>query len=253
MKKILAGVLAVATMLTMSLSASAASNDKAVTKPGELTYDVAVTAPKVVLNLVMPAKMTAALNPYGAEITVVPGAAANDPATNKSTKGIASLAYKVTNKSTDYGVYLDATAITTITTTDKPNADKTPAWSVSGTTVTAGTKGACMSLLALDTVADDAVAAASKAATSSAQGALLLDSTVAADKANGIVAGQTKQAKMAFVKAATTGAGAADGVIYLEFAGDLAKSSSTDEVVWNEDDAINVNLVLKVVAGPKTL
>lgn len=252
MKKILAGILAAATMLTMSLSASAATatNEKAVTKPGELTYDVAVTAPKVVLNLVMPAKMTAVLNPYGAEITVVPGASAGAAAVNKSTKGIASLAYKVTNKSTDYGVYLDATAITTITTTDKPKADKSPAWSVTGTTVTAGTKGACMSLLALDTVADDAVAAASKAASSSGQGVLNLDSTVPADKATGVVAGQTKQAKMAFVKASASGT---DGEVYLEFAGDLAKSSSTDEVVWNEDDAINVNLVLKVVAGPKTL
>ncbi len=250
MKKILAGILAAASMLTMAVSASATTNEKAVTKPGEITYEVPVTAPKVVLNLVMPAKMTAALNPYGAEITVVPGANAGDPAVNKSTKGIASLAYKVTNKSKDYGVYLDATAITTITTSDAPKADKSPAWSVTGTSVTAGTKGACMSLLALETVGDDAGATASKAATSSGQGALLLDSTIPANKDTGVVAGQTKQAKMAFVKAND---GSDDGVVYLEFAGDLGKSSSTVDVVWNEDDAINVNLVLKVVAGPKTL
>lgn len=246
MKKILAGILATASLMAMTVSASAAT-EKTVTKAGELTYDVAVTAPKVVLNLIMPAKMTASLNPYGAEIKL------SADGSKKSVKGIASVAYPVVNKSEDYGVYLDATAITKITTTDKPNADKTPAWSVKGTAVTPGTKGACMSLNAVTNVADNPTAQVSAPATSSAQGALLLDSTVAADKANGIVAGQTKQAKFAFIPARTTGASAADGKVYLIFAGDLAKSNNSGEVVWNDDDAINVNLVLKVTAGPKTL
>lgn len=242
MKKILAGLLATASLMAMTVSASA-TTDKNITKAGEVTYDVAVTAPKVVLNLVMPAKMAASLNPYGAEIKF------DDAGTNKSVKGIASVPYKVTNKSTDYGVYLDATAITTITTTDKKKADGSNAWDVKGITVTNGTKGACMSLLAIEAIADNPTAKASKAF-ASGEGALLLDSSAKADTTAKTPAGYTKQAKVAFVKAND---GSNDGVVYLQFAGDLAKTQGTNEVVWNEDDSINVNLVLKVTAGPKAL
>lgn len=236
MKKILAGVLAAASLTAMTVSASATTTDKIVTKAGEVTYDVAVTAPKVVLDLVMPSKIAASLNPYGAEIKL--------DATTTSTKGIASIAYEVTNKSEDYGVYLDATAITTVTTTD------TTKWAVTGTNTTAGTKSACAGLIAVENVTADPMPIASKSATASGQGALLFDSTVAADRTTNTVAGQTKWSKVAFIKASN---GGTDGKVYLIIAGDLAKSSGTDEVVWNEDDAINVNLVLKVVAGPKTL
>lgn len=245
MKKILAGVLAAVSMLTVA--ASAFADDKNVTAAGELEYDVEVTAPKVVLNLVMPAKMAAALNPYGAEIKL------DADGTNKSTKGIASTAYKITNKSLDYGVYIDATAITTIVTTDKPNADKSPAWNVKGTSVTDGTKGACLALLGVNNVTGNPVAAVSAAAKSNAQGSLLLDSTVVANKETGVAAGQTSQAKMVYLAAATkSGDTVTETDAYLVFAGDLAKSSAAKEVVWNEDDAINVSLVLKVNPGPKT-
>lgn len=252
MKKLFAGVLAAATMLSVSATAFA-STDKSVTKAGEVTYDVAVTAPKVVLNLIMPAKMAAALNPYGAEIAIKK---TGDIVDNKSVKGIASTAYKITNKTTDYGVYLDGTAITTITTNDAPDATTKKTWQCTGTTVTNGTKSACMSLLALSSLGDDPTAKASKAF-ASGEGALLLDSAVEANKTTGVLAGQTSQKKFAYVPAATTGDSAADGEIYLVFAGDLAQSTGSGanlkEVVWNEDDAINVNLVLKVTAGPKTL
>lgn len=245
MKKILAGILASASLMATALSASASSytpesyDSKVVSKAGEVTYDVAVTAPKVVLNITLPAKMKAALNPYGAEIAL--------STANKSTKGIASVAYEVTNSSKDYGVYLDGTAITTVTTSD------TTKWKVTGTSVTAGTKGACMSLLALDSLEDDPVAETSKAFTSG-KGSLLLDSTVAANATNGTVEGQTSQKKFGYVAAATEST--ATQKIYLVFAGDLAKSgtgSTPVEVEWKDDDAINVNLVLKVTAGPKTL
>lgn len=265
MKKILAGVLAAASMLTVSATAFAASNDKTVTKPGEVEYDVAVTAPTVVLNLVMPTKMSAALNPYGAEITVVPAtkdAEGNAVAAKTNKIGIVSTAYKVENKSEDYGVYLDATAITTITTTDKPNADKTPAWGVVPEAITAksGVKNANLALMANDSA--DALAgltkpaAASSEAKSSAQGALVMDSTVKADSTKGVVAGQTTQKKFAFVKAQTPKTdteAAKPGEVYLGFVGVLGSSSTDKEVEWNEDDAITVTLVLKVTAGPKTL
>lgn len=256
MKKILAGVLAAASMLSVSATAFAASTDKNVTKAGELTYDVAVTAPKIVLNLVMPAKMSAALNPYGADIKLEP----NDSSSTNTTKlGIASAAYKVSNKSTDYGVYIDATAITTITTTDKPNADKTPAWGVVTTAITAnsGVKNANMALMGFANVgamkSTTAPAAANAKATATAQGALVLDSTVAADKTAGVAAGQTSAKQFMYLKAATDADTPTDA--YMGFLGVLG-SSKTDgsaDVEWKEDDAINVNLVLKISAGPKTL
>lgn len=263
MKKILAGVLAAASML--SVSATAFASDKNVTKPGEIEYEVAVTAPTVVLNLVMPAKMSAALNPYGADMVVVPAtkdADGNDVAAKTNKIGIVSAAYKVENKSEDYGVYLDGTAITTITTTDKPNADKTPAWGVVTEAITAkaGVKNANLALMAKDTAADIASltkpVAASAEAKSNAQGALVMDSTVKADSTKGVVAGQTTQKKFAFVKAQTPKTdteAAKPGEVYLGFVGVLGSSSTDKEVEWNEDDAITVNLVLKVTAGPKTL
>lgn len=271
MKKILAGVLAAASVLSVGVTASAAANEKNVTKTGELTYDVSATAPKVVLNLVMPAKMTAALNPYGADIKL--DAATTPTTTNGS---IGSLAYEVVNKSEDYGVFIDATAITTITTTDPKKADKSNAWDVVPTFIAkdTGVKNANMMLVGSDTVAnlkaiadlgaeDSAFTAndlKSKAATNATtQGALVLDSTVVADKTAGVVAGQTKQSKVLYVPASASGT---DGKAVLGFVGKLAetKPATTGStpapevpVVWNEDDAINVNLVLKVNVGPKSI
>lgn len=250
MKKILASVLAAASILTMTVSASATTTDKNILKPGEVSYDVAVTAPKVVLNLVMPAKMSAALNPYGADIAL------DKDNTTKNT--IASAAYKITNKSTDYGVYIDATAITTITTTDKKKDDGSNAWDVVTTAITAnsGVKNANLALMGFSAVSamkTATPAAAGAKATASAQGALVLDSTVAADKANGVVAGQTSQKQFMYLKAATDATTPAEA--YMGFVGKLgdSKTDGTADVVWNEDDAINVNLVLKVTAGPKSL
>lgn len=248
MKKILAGVLAVASML--SVSATALATDKNVTKPGEIEYDVAVTAPTVTLNLVMPAKLAAALNPYGAEIKL--------DADTTTTNTIASAAYKVTNKSTDYGVYIDAKAITTVSTPDKP-VDGKPAWTVTADALPStadGVKNANLALMGFSAVSamkTATPAAANAAASSSAQGALVLDSTVEANKETGVVAGQTESKKFMYIKAATDAT--TPGEAYMGFVGKLAESTADGkkEVVWNEDDAINVTLVLKVTAGPKKL
>ncbi len=253
MKKILAGILASTTLLAMTVSASAAAapTDKTVTKPGEVTYDVAVAAPKVVLNLVMPAKMTAALNPYGAEIILDAGTDATDPSDDaKTTTGIASVAYGITNKSDKYGVWVDATAVTTVTTTDKTK------WTVKE--LVTGTKSAALSLVAANTAADLATVAADlttanydKASDDSGtvkQGALKLDSTVAANKDTGIAAGQTNQKKFMFVPAND---GTNDGQAYMAFLGDL--QDDVDTIEWTEEDSINVNLVLKISAGAKTI
>lgn len=239
MKKILAGVLAAATML--SVSATAFATSKNVTKPGEVEYEVAVSAPKIVLSLVMPAKMTAALNPYGAEIKL------SDSADAKTSKlGIVSPAYTITNNSKDYGVYIDATAVTKVKT-----KDETP-WKVTTTAVAKGTKAANLMLAGYDD--EDAMSqvttikTASAAATASEQGVLVLNSDAAADPDTGAVAGQTSQKKAFYVAAADAEAES----IVIGFLGKLAESDTGKEVEWTEDDSISVDLVLKVTAGPKT-
>lgn len=267
MKKIIAGVLAAASVLSVSATAFAV-DDKTVTKTGEVTYDVSATAPKVVLNLVMPAKMTAALNPYGADIKLD---AETTPTT--TTGSIASLAYEVINKSEDYGVFIDATAITTITTTDPKKEDKSNAWDVVPDFIAkdTGVKNANMMLVGSDTAAnlktiadngaeDSAFSATSlksaAATNATTQGALVLDSTVKADKTAGVVAGQTSQSKVLYVPASASGT---DGKAVMGFVGKLAETKPAAgqnpevPVVWNEDDAINVNLVLKVNVGPKSI
>lgn len=241
MKKIIAGVLAAASVLSVSATAFAA--DKTVSKAGDITYDVAVTAPKIVLSLTMPAKMSAALNPYGADIVL---AVNDDEAKTTVTNGIASAAYKVSNKSMDYGVYIDATATTTVTTTDKTK------WTVAAAAPTDGTKGAQLALIGDNTIAALKTAAATvptanKAATAAAQGCLVMDSTA---KDKGLAAGGTQQKKVFYLKAATDAETPTD--MYMGLYGALAKSTTTADVVWNEDDAINVNLILKVSAGGKT-
>ncbi len=251
MKKILAGVLAAVSMLSVSATAFASSTDKSVTKPGEVAYEVVATTPKIVLDLVMPAKMAASLNPYGADIKI--------DADNSMKLGVVSLAYKVANKSVDYGVYIDAKAVTTITTTDKKKADGSNAWDVVTTAITAkqGVKNANMALQGYASAsamkAATAPEAASKKAIASAQGALVLDSTVKADKEKGIVAGQTEQKQFMYLKAASDATSPTEAV--MGFIGVLgtSKDDGTADVEWKEDDAINVNLILKVTAGPKAL
>lgn len=251
MKKILAGVLAAASMLSVSATAFATTTDKTITKAGDVTYDVSVVAPKITLDLVLPAKIAAALNPYGAAIKFDPS-----DATKTAGTGIVGTAHKISNKSVDYGVYIDASAITTITTTDKTK------WTVkSDAADTDGTKGAAMALVAAATAANVNPAtfpAAEKGAAATVDSVMYLDSTVVADRTNGVAAGQVSKKKFAYLKAATSD-GATPPTItsadaYIGLTGKLAasKADGSADVVWNEDDAINVNLVLKISAGPKT-
>ncbi len=246
MKKILAGILAAATMMTVALSASAATTtDKTVTKAGDVTYDVSVTAPKITLDLVLPAKMLAALNPYGAELKYD---LTDD--TKKAKTGVVGTAHKISNKSVDYGIYIDASATTTVTTSDKTK------WVVkSDAADTAGTKGAAMALVAAATAANVNPATfptTEKGAAATVDSVMHLDSTKAADKDAGTVAGQVTKKKFVYIKGATDASTPSDA--YIGLTGKLAESKAdgSADVEWKEDDAINVNLVLKITAGPKT-
>lgn len=251
MKKILAGVLAAASLMAMTVTASATTKD--VTKATDISYTVAAKAPAVVLKLKMPAKLEATLNPFGADIKLDK---AETPTTTNA--GIASVAYDVTNKSLDYGVFLSATAITTVGGTDK-DTDGNYNWSVKKTAVKKdGTeKSAQMALVAvkdagaLKDLGEGTIPTAS-AKFASDKGVLMLDSTVTKDDDKKIAAGQTSQDKFAYVAAAT--ADVEEQKIVLGFIGALASSNDDDKpITWYDDDVINVNLVIKVTAGPKTL
>lgn len=241
MKKILAGILASASLLTMTTSAFAAT--KEVKAAGDVEYDVAATTPKVVLNLIMPAKMSASLNPYKADIKLNADVVDEDGnVTTQATTtdaGIASLAYEITNMSLDYGIVIDATATTAVSTA------KGETWAVKTTAPVDGTKGAQMALITADSV-DDFKTLAESDMNDTTAGALLLDSakTVKAKKfINMSASGTTTDADGNTVPAGVTS--------YIGFAGKLADSNAAKDVEWTEDDAINVALVLKVVAGPK--
>lgn len=247
MKKILAGVLAAASLMAMTVTASATTKD--VTKAGDISYTVTAKAPAVVLKLKMPAKFEAALNPFGADIKLDK---LEEPTTTNA--GIASVAYDVTNKSADYGVYLSATAITTVTRSDK---DET--WTVNKTAVkTDGKlKAANMALVACkDAAALKALGEAATPAASAAwddtdkQGVLVLDSSVAATDT--VKAGETSQSKLAYVPAIA--GEVEEEKIVMGFIGKLAsgQDGTNPEITWYDDDAINVSLVIKVTAGPKT-
>ncbi len=237
MKKFLAGLLAAVSALSLSVPAYAAS-DKAVTSQGEMEYEVSMALPDIVLNISLPAQLKAALNPYGSEFQL------GEDTTIVSSNGIVSVAYPVYNLDTKYGIFIDATAITS-TSSSK--------WSVSTAPLTDGVKGANMCLRASDTEAGIAVYSAAKKAAAgfTDQGNLPLDSTVPANRANGTAKGQTSQTKLAYVPASDDGT--TPKIIYIGFAGKLADDSPTTPVNWTESDTINVNLILRITPGPKAL
>lgn len=237
MKKFLAGVLAAASFLSVSAPAYA-SGTKTVTKQGEVSFDIAVTNIKIVLNVALPAQMKAAINPYGNDFQI------DELNTIRTQNGIVSVAYPVHNYDTDFGVYIDATAITN-------TSNKT--WSVTKDTLTPGVKEANMAFTASSTEAGIATYSnTSRAATSAtSQGNLPLDSTVLADKSKGIANGQTSQNKVAYVPASADGE--EPSIIYIGFAGKLSDDAADKPVNWTDGDYINVNLILRLTPAPKTL
>lgn len=299
MKKILASVLAAASVLTMSATAfaTAASNDapnmndptKNMTKGDEFSYDVSATSPKIVFDVLMPAKLTAWLNPYKADMKILekrafntgtddaidnfaPMVAADAVTTEKtSNAGVASVAYRVINRSTEYAVSIDAKVTTTVETADEK------AWTVKGNSVTAGTKGAAVHLVfAADqskllvgsgttapTMATVTAPAMGVKMSSSANGVLQLDSTARANTKLGLEDGQVEQKGWGWLGKATTDATAtteatkytALGEGYIQFVGLLAGDSADGSQVvnWTTDDNIAMNVIFKLNVGASSL
>lgn len=115
-KKILAGILAAASILSLSVTASAAvaspyapdgdSVTTDVSAPGATTYKVDVGQLQCVMDVVVPTTIKAFLNPYNSEIQITDTSAAPQAA-DKITTGVTSYAYLVENKSTTVAVGID--------------------------------------------------------------------------------------------------------------------------------------------------
>lgn len=107
-KKIMAGVLAAASVLAVSATASAVEapdKTKAITKPGETEYEAGVSAMTAELDVELPAQMKAFINPYGAEVAISEKVGTTEAV--KTTYGVLSWAYEVVNNTEDYGIMID--------------------------------------------------------------------------------------------------------------------------------------------------
>lgn len=256
MKKILAGVLAAASMLTVSATAFALEGgDTAnIVKPGEKEYSIDSGMLSVELDLEIPAKFQAFLNPYGASVEIKEKTTTLDATKNDA--DVISYAYEFVNNTKDFGVSIDADAITTVAGELKT----VKATALTGTAAT--DKEANVALVASYDLAKiakygfsgtgtTAIPAASAKMTNAADGALVLDSTVTANTTTGIAAGETKQAGWAHVKAYDD-TNKTPGKTYAAIVGKLSENSTTP-LEWTDDDAFSVALVLKFNPGPASL
>lgn len=231
MKKILAGVLAAASMLTVSATAFAApeapDKTKAVTKAGETEYEAGISMMTAELDVELPAQMKAFINPYGAEVAIDAEATPT-----KSSDGIVSWAYEVVNNTTDFGIMIDV-----------KKAKATPSTGVSLLTAAPGKTGAKKALVELKagaTAADVKYAAAdttSAAATATAQGKVLLTAT------------DQDLARFAYAPAKDDTNGA--GKVFIGIVGSLEKGDPTNatpvaDPEWTEDDTITCAYTLKI-------
>lgn len=240
MKKILAGVLAAASMLTVSATAFALEGgDTAnITKPAEKEYDVSTSILNVELDLEIPAKFQAFLNPYGATVEIKEKVGTTAAVT--STSGVVSYAYEFVNNTKDFGVKIDATQTTTENGAAKCD--------------TAGTTGSVKNIQMVLVCSKDTAGiltdaatlpTADKAMSSTANGAILMNTTESSQKGWGFVPALNE-----------SGATKTPGKAYAAFVGKLETkgTGATAEVLdWTDDDSLNVALVLKFNPGPATL
>lgn len=243
-KKILAGVLAAASVMAMSATASAVEapdKTKAVTKPGETEYEAGVGLLSAQLDVELPAQMKAFLNPYGATVAVNEDTDASKIVNSKD--NIVSWGYEVVNNTEDFGIFVDVKdlagkASTGITLKDAaPTAGAKEAWiALVGGKDAATAQGAA----AIAPAAKTAVIAKAKTSEAGVQSCLPVKADGSKDSQAKFVYCQAKD------KAGTNTM--TKGVIGIT--GILAKSSSTAEVEWTEDDEITLSYTLKISPAP---
>lgn len=247
MKKIMAGVLAVASVLSVSATAFAApaapDNTKEITAPGSAEYEAGVGMMGAELSVELPAQMKAFLNPYGAEVAITDQAVApaTDPATSK--EGIVSWAYEVVNNTEDFGIMIDVKAAKATVGTGITMV--APGSVTDGSSAT--DKQVALVLQAGATAEDATTYDAAKTATTPAnatdQGIFVFETT------------EKSKSKIAYVpakaKTDTTGK-----KVYLGLTGEINKQytsgADTEDLEWTEDDTITAAYTLKINPSAKT-
>lgn len=234
MKKILAGVLSAATVLSLSATAFAApaapDTTKAVTKPGETEYEAGVGMMGAELDVELPSAMKAFINPYGAVVAVEEGASAAT-----SNAGVVSWAYEVVNNTTDFGIMIDVKD-------GKVTPAATVAIAAPGAAEAATAKTAALVLQAGDTATAattyDKTKTTTAKATDTAQGIFVFSTTA------------DSKSKIAYAPAKTA-AGA--GKVYLGLTGAISKvDGAGEDIEWTEDDIITATYTLKINPSAKT-
>lgn len=233
MKKIVAGVLAAASVLSVSASAFAleGGDTKAIAKPTTMEYEVTPGLLSVELDLEVPAKLQAFLNPYGATVEVKEKIGTTAAITSSNT--LVSYAYEFVNNTKDFGVSIDVTQKTT-----ENGAAKC---------ATAGTTGSVkniqMALQCANTVALAEAVPSSPAnakMTSSAAGCIVMATGDATTQSGwGHVDSYNETTKT-------------PGKSYAAFVGKL-ETKNTDVLDWTEDDNLTVALTFKFNPGAKNL
>lgn len=248
MKKIMAGVLAAASVLAVSATASAVEapdKTKAISKPGETEYEAGVTLMGAELDVELPASMKAFLNPYGATVSVNEDTDASKIMNTKNS--IVSWGYEIVNNTENFGIFVDVKDLKgKMTSKDGSLKDAAP---------TAGSKEAWIAMVggkdavtaigasAANTAPAALSAAISKAATTDNTGkqtCLPVKADGSADSASKFVYCQAKDKDGANTMT--------KGVI--AFVGILAKGTSTSAVEWTEDDEITLTYTLKISPAP---
>lgn len=221
MKKILAGVLAAASVMAMSVTASAVEapdKTKAITKPGSAEYEAGIGFLTAELDVELPGQMKAFLNPYGASVAVTEKVGTTDPV--KLNSNIVSWAYEVVNNTEDFAIGIDVVG-----------AKATPSSGVSIAASVADADTTKKAVVVLKS-ADDPADLAYDSATDTANGpGCVVFTTTATD---------TKKFASAPAKNATTKDA---GKTYIGITGAL---TPIDNVDWTEDDTITCAYTLKI-------
>ncbi len=233
MKKILAGVIASASVMAMSAPAFAVSAPTApatkVTAPGETEYDAEVGMLTATLDVELPASMQAFLNPYGAEVAI------DAETTPKKMKtGVVSWGYEIVNNTTDFGIYIDAKNVKGTASTGVKFVTAAPA---------DGAKEVQMNLAFAKDHAAFAAFDGTKATAGTKQ-----------DLSGGFVQiGTTAVSQTKFGYAPAKDANAGKGIV--GFVGKISKEGSKSAdgktTEWTEDDTLTISYVLKISPAPK--
>lgn len=228
-KKILAGVLAAASVMAMSVTAFAVEEPdktKAVTKPGETEYEAGVGMLTAELDVELPAQMKAFINPYGATVVV-------DKATAPSTvsNGVVSWAYEVVNNTEDFGIMID------VKKGYKATGSKDVTIVAPASSIADGKNVAIVLQSGKDASTATTFASGKSSSASSADG-----------EAAGYCVFGDSPAGAALEKFAYAPAKTASGAgkTYIAFTGALGKAE------WTEDDTITCTYTLKINPSKKT-